>query len=74
MFRNSGGESQITFIDCGDDIFEIKFEKELVGNWEILNTATNYSRKLIRKRKIKGPFTETKTFQWEVVGGASEIP
>lgn len=35
------------------------------GYYEILNTATEYSRRLARRHMIKGPFRETKAFSWK---------
>lgn len=55
---------QIAFVNSGEDVFQVCFKEELNGHYEILNTTTEFSRQLARRQKIKGPFRETKTYQW----------
>ncbi len=78
MYKETG-QLQIVYLDVKADLYQIKFSKQVAekcaGQWEILNTTTQYSRKLIRKQAIKGPFVETKTIQWSIVDDEGvEIP
>lgn len=56
---------QETYIQAGDDIYQVRFDK-LYG-WEIKNTSTQIGRDLRRNETIKGPFIETRTFNWLLV-------
>jgi len=38
----------VTYIECGDDLFEIKFSQDLKGLWYIQNTKTLF-RRLIKR-------------------------
>ena len=59
-------DQQLSYIQVADDIFEIKFSKEMNGVWEILDTGSQVKRRLVRKQVIKGPFKETKSYKWSL--------
>ena len=59
-------DQQLSYIEVADDIFEIKFSKEMNGVWEILDTGSQVRRRLVRKQVIKGPFKETKSYKWSL--------
>jgi hypothetical protein len=66
---------EFTYIECGDDLYEIKFCLTLGGKWQVLNTATQYSRSLKRLETIRGPFLETQVTKWQLIGAdGTEIP
>ena len=47
-----------TYIQSGDDVYQIRFDRSLNGNWAIVNTTTQAGRHLKRLEQIKGPFKE----------------
>lgn len=58
---------QTTYIEAGTDLYEVTFSKKKLGHWEIINTETQFSRHLVRKYSINGPFIDTKTLKWNIV-------
>jgi hypothetical protein len=67
--------TELTYIECGDDLYEIKFCLTLRGNWKVLNTVTQFSRSLKRLETIRGPFLETQVTKWQLIGAdGTEIP
>lgn len=60
-------ETSQTYIECESDLYEVKFCKSMLGQWTILNTETQFSRRLVRQNVIRGPFRETKTINWTIV-------
>lgn len=65
---------QETFISSGNDVYQIKFDYQQNGDWKIVNTQTQVARDLKRKVIVKGPFIESKQYEWMVLSGGQAVP
>ena len=67
QYLKSPDKPHTTYIEAGNDLYEVSFSKKMQGYWQIVNTETMFSRHLVRKYSINGPFYETKTLKWNIL-------
>lgn len=69
-FKKSGRDREV-YIQEGEDVYQIVFNRKTLNNWTIKNIGNEAERVLRREKRVNGPFITQKTYKWEVVEGGN---
>lgn len=59
-------KEQETYIQEGEDVYQVKFSVRNQNNWVIKNTLNNNERVLLRQKHLNGPFITQTAFAWSL--------